>query len=100
MITVLGVHAGRVLAGTEALLEHAELIAGGHDVLAALAPAHDGAERLVLGADLPSAIERIAAVVDGEPLPGGAGGSVVVLASGDPGFFGIVRRLAARFGAE
>lgn len=80
-LVVLGVHAGRVPAGTEALLAGARLIAGGREVLATLAP--DGAERLVLGADLDAALNRIAA----------APGPTVVLASGDPGFFGIVRRL-------
>ncbi|HEX2274481.1 MAG TPA: precorrin-6y C5,15-methyltransferase (decarboxylating) subunit CbiE, partial [Acidimicrobiales bacterium] len=44
--------------------------------------------RLPLGGDLGPALDRVAA----EP------GRVCVLASGDPGFFGIVRALAARFG--
>lgn len=50
-----------------------------------------GARRLVLG-PLAPALDVIAAYVgDGRP--------VLVLASGDPGFFGIVRALGARFGA-
>lgn len=45
---------------------------------------------MVLGADLGAAMDAIA----DEP------GSVCVLASGDPGFFGIVRPLAERFGPD
>src|SRR5829696_4740210 len=44
----------------------------------------------VLEGDLSEALARIA----------GIEGPVVVLASGDPGFFGIVRLLGARFGRE
>ncbi|MFJ1613205.1 precorrin-6y C5,15-methyltransferase (decarboxylating) subunit CbiE [Streptomyces sp. NPDC088251] len=50
------------------------------------------AEHVVLG-PLAPALDRIA-----EHAPGD-GARVVVLASGDPGFFGIVRALAERFGA-
>ncbi|WP_443080588.1 precorrin-6y C5,15-methyltransferase (decarboxylating) subunit CbiE [Streptomyces sp. PTD5-9] len=52
-----------------------------------------GPERIVLG-PLAPALDRIA-----EHLARG-GARVVVLASGDPGFFGIVRALAERFGPE
>jgi precorrin-6Y C5,15-methyltransferase (decarboxylating) len=51
-----------------------------------------GARRLVLG-PLAPALDTIAAYT---AVPGAR---VVVLASGDPGFFGIVRALGARFGA-
>ncbi len=68
------------------LLEGAALVAGGERHLAALGV---GPERsVVFEGDLSGALSRI----------GGAEGPVVVLASGDPGFFGIVRLLAQRFG--
>ncbi len=87
MIAVLGVHAGRVPAGTEELLAGAELVAGGVEALDALAP--PGARRLTLGADLEPALAELAR---------GARPSACVLASGDPGFFGIVRALGERVG--
>lgn len=76
---VLGVAGGAVPPGTESLLAGAQVVAGGRAVLERLAP---GKEHVVLDAKL-----------DLEALTGRAG--VVVLASGDPGFFGIVRRLSA-----
>ncbi|WP_324785438.1 precorrin-6y C5,15-methyltransferase (decarboxylating) subunit CbiE [Streptomyces sp. H51] len=89
MITVVGTGTGApvppdVLAG-------ARLVVGGRRHLSA-APVPAGAERVVLGPLAPAmdAVERHL----------GEGGRVVVLASGDPGFFGIVRALAERFGAE
>jgi len=78
-IVVLGVAGGRVPHGTEALLERADVVAGGRGVLAALAP--DSARHVVLGKGI---AETVAALRE-EP------GDVCVLASGDPGFFGIVR---------
>jgi precorrin-6Y C5,15-methyltransferase (decarboxylating) len=81
MIAVLGVAGGRVPAGTEPLLAGAELVAGGARALPALAP--DGARRVVLGAAVDAALAEVAAF----------DGAAVVLASGDPGFFGIVRAL-------
>jgi precorrin-6B C5,15-methyltransferase / cobalt-precorrin-6B C5,C15-methyltransferase len=80
-IAVLGVHAGRVPAGTEGLLAGAAVIAGGARQLAALAPA--GVRTITLGAGVERALAEVAA----------ADGPAVVLASGDPGFFGIVRAL-------
>jgi precorrin-6Y C5,15-methyltransferase (decarboxylating) len=80
-IAVLGVHAGRVPAGTEALLAGAALVAGGARQLEALAPA--GTRTLRLGTEIDDAVARV--VADDGPA--------VVLASGDPGFFGIVRAL-------
>jgi precorrin-6B C5,15-methyltransferase / cobalt-precorrin-6B C5,C15-methyltransferase len=82
-IAVLGVSGGRVPAGTEALLAGADIVAGGAAVLDALAP--NGARRVVLGAGIAATLEALAA----EP------GAVCVLASGDPGFFGVVRALGA-----
>jgi precorrin-6Y C5,15-methyltransferase (decarboxylating) len=87
-VAVLGVHAGRVAPGAEELLARATLVAAGREQLDALAP--PGAERVALAADLGPAIDALDA----------ASGSACVLASGDPGFFGIVRRLAERLGRE
>jgi precorrin-6Y C5,15-methyltransferase (decarboxylating) len=88
VIAVLGVHGGRVPAGTERLLAQAQLVAGGSEVLDALAPA--GARRVALGADLEPALRELE----------GSGANACVLASGDPGFFGIVRALSERVGAD
>ncbi|CAM5244913.1 hypothetical protein SFUMM280S_05971 [Streptomyces fumanus] len=89
MITVVGTGVGappgpEVTAG-------AELVVGGRRHLDA-APVPESAERVVLGALAP-ALDRIARYV-------AQGRRVLVLASGDPGFFGIVRVLAERFGPE
>jgi precorrin-6Y C5,15-methyltransferase (decarboxylating) len=62
-----------------------DLIVGGHRQLAAAAP--PGAKTLAIEADVAAVLDAVAA----EP------GEVCVLASGDPGFFGIVRPLASRF---
>ncbi|MGY5632450.1 precorrin-6y C5,15-methyltransferase (decarboxylating) subunit CbiE [Streptomyces sp. UC1A3] len=89
MITVVGMGAGAppgadVAAG-------AELVVGGRRHLDAVR-LPEGAERVVLGALAP-ALDTVAEYVsEGRP--------VTVLASGDPGFFGIVRVLAERFGAQ
>lgn len=61
------------------------LVVGGHRHLADVAP---GVKTMVIGGDL----EPVLAAIEAETGP------VCVLASGDPGFFGIVRALAARFG--
>lgn len=79
-IVVLGV-AGD--AGPAAI--DADLFVGGRRHLEGQAGRH-----MVIGGDLGPVLDGIAA----EP------GRVCVLASGDPGFFGIVRALAARFGPE
>ncbi|WNI19553.1 precorrin-6y C5,15-methyltransferase (decarboxylating) subunit CbiE [Actinacidiphila sp. ITFR-21] len=63
-----------------------------------------GAARHLAGVDLPSRVGRLvlgplAPALDGiERHLAADGGPVLVLASGDPGFFGIVRALGARFG--
>ncbi|MER7929083.1 precorrin-6y C5,15-methyltransferase (decarboxylating) subunit CbiE [Streptomyces sp. NPDC096057] len=89
MITVVG-------TGTEApladdVLAGARLVVGGRRHLAAVTVPED-AEQLVLG-PLAPALDTIEAYV-------GKGEPVVVLASGDPGFFGIVRALAERFSGD
>lgn len=100
-ITVLG-------AGLAA--DHAELIAAAALVLGArrhLDAAGVPPERALPLGPLAPALDAVAALVgtgSGTGLGGGAGagldGGPVVLASGDPGFFGIVRALAERFGPE
>jgi len=86
-IIVVGV-SGAELAKDEArAVQDADLIVGGGRHLDALAP--PGVRRLTITGDLAAMLDA----VEAEP------GRVCVLASGDPGFFGIVRVLAERFGA-
>ncbi|GAA3800554.1 precorrin-6y C5,15-methyltransferase (decarboxylating) subunit CbiE [Streptomyces chiangmaiensis] len=89
MITVVGTGTGAPLpAGVTA---GADLVVGARRHLeAALEPRE--AERIVLGPPAP-ALDVVEQHLD-------QGRRVVVLASGDPGFFGIVRVLAERFGPE
>jgi precorrin-6Y C5,15-methyltransferase (decarboxylating) len=87
-LAVLGVSGGRVPPGTEPLLERAAVVAGGRAVLAALAP--PGARRVELGAGIAETLGALAR----EPGP------VCVLASGDPGFFGVVRTLGEIVGPD
>jgi precorrin-6Y C5,15-methyltransferase (decarboxylating) len=87
-VTVVGLGAGELPALARERLARAELVAGGARQLDAHAP--PGARRARLAADLAPALDEIAAGV----------GPSVVLASGDPGFFGIVRALAERVGPE
>ncbi|MGA5797312.1 precorrin-6y C5,15-methyltransferase (decarboxylating) subunit CbiE [Streptomyces cellulosae] len=89
MITVVGTGTGAPVDLPEA--GKAALVVGGRRHLDAV-DLPEGAERVVLG-PLAPALDTIAAYV-AEERP------VVVLASGDPGFFGIVRALAERFGPE
>ena len=92
-IAVVGVGCdGAPLAGPAgAAVAGADLVVGAPRHLAALAPLVGPDRRTVpLGADVAGALEVVAA----EPGP------VCVLATGDPGFFGIVRALAARFGSS
>jgi precorrin-6Y C5,15-methyltransferase (decarboxylating) len=79
-IVVLGVSGDAPPAPVDA-----DLVVGGRRHLDGLAGRH-----VVIGGDLAPVLDAIAA----EP------GRVCVLASGDPGFFGIVRALAARFGPD
>lgn len=69
-------------------VQDAVLVAGGERHLDMLGV--ESGRAVALKGDLSEALDRIEA----------AGGPVVVLASGDPGFFGIVRRLGERFGPE
>ena len=86
MITVVGTGTG---APPQEFLAGAELVVGGRRHLDAVR-LPEAAERIVLG-PLAPALDTMAEYLDKERR-------VVVLASGDPGFFGIVRVLAERFG--
>lgn len=87
-ITVLGID-GRDPA-TPCALVGADLAVGGRRHLDGLADGKAGVPTLSLDGDLDGVAERIATTT----------GHVVVLASGDPGVFGITRWLAERFGRD
>jgi precorrin-6B C5,15-methyltransferase / cobalt-precorrin-6B C5,C15-methyltransferase len=85
-ITIVGLDGRPLDEQLDELLRDAALVVGGEQHLKML-----GVERaVVLKGDLSDALARIE----------GTEGPVVVLASGDPGFFGIVRLLGGRFGRE
>jgi precorrin-6Y C5,15-methyltransferase (decarboxylating) len=85
-ITVLGLDGGQPGEEIKHLLADAVLVVGGRRHLEMLG-VRPG---VVLEGDLSGALARIASTE----------GPVVVLASGDPGFFGIVRLLGGQFGRE
>jgi precorrin-6Y C5,15-methyltransferase (decarboxylating) len=87
VISVIGCGTQPLTAAEQALVSDAELVVGAARHLAAV-PVPEGAKQVVLG-PLAPALDAVAAYR-----------RVVVLASGDPGFFGIVRALAERFGPE
>ena len=87
-IGVIGVDGSPLSPETERLLHEAALVAGGERHLRELSM--EPARTVVLEGDLSEAMDEIEAIES----------SVVVLASGDPGFFGIVRLLGERFGTE
>ncbi|MCA1656132.1 MAG: precorrin-6y C5,15-methyltransferase (decarboxylating) subunit CbiE [Actinobacteria bacterium] len=89
-VVVLGVAGDGPDPVATGLLADADLVVGGRRLLDGLPPAGGGraSRRLALSGDLGPALDAVAA----EP------GRVCVLASGDPGFFGIVRALAERVG--
>src|SRR5215468_11187089 len=101
MITVVGMDGSPLTPQAEAALRSATLVVGGRRHLAALptlAAARSGAGD-VAAVGLPGAGART--VVLGELAPAldalaAHDGDAVVLASGDPGFFGIVRALRGR----
>jgi precorrin-6B C5,15-methyltransferase / cobalt-precorrin-6B C5,C15-methyltransferase len=86
-ISVIGLDGSPLSPEASGLLEDAALVAGGRRHLEDLAVAPGRA--VALEGDLSAALARIEA----------EGGPVAVLASGDPGFFGITRLLGERFGA-
>jgi precorrin-6Y C5,15-methyltransferase (decarboxylating) len=87
-IAVIGLDEKPLGVEAEGLLKSATLVAGGERHLEALGVEPERA--VVFKGDLSEALSRIEH----------AGGPVVVLASGDPGFFGIVRLLGERFGPK
>ena len=87
-ITVIGLDGGPLSAEADRLLGEAALVVGGSRRLETLGIEPERAA--VLKGDLSEALGRIEEVE----------GQIVVLSSGDPGFFGIVRLLAERFGGE
>lgn len=86
IVTVIGVGANGELA--RPLPAGVAVVAGGNRHLDRHAPS--GVETVPIGGDLDSVLAALSAST----------GPVAVLASGDPGWFGIVRRLAAAFGPE
>ncbi|MBA2948404.1 precorrin-6y C5,15-methyltransferase (decarboxylating) subunit CbiE [Streptomyces himalayensis] len=100
MITVVGTGTGAPLPpDAEAALAGAALVVGARRHLDAASDSlPDGAQRIVLG-PLAPALDTVEQCLKGYRERPGAAGRVVVLASGDPGFFGIVRALAERFGS-
>ncbi len=87
-IVVIGVDERPLVPEAEDLVREAALVCGGERHLEDLGIEPGGAA--TLKGDLSEALARIE----------GAEGLVVVLASGDPGFFGIVRLLGERFGPD
>ncbi|MGH8906941.1 MAG: precorrin-6y C5,15-methyltransferase (decarboxylating) subunit CbiE [Egibacteraceae bacterium] len=90
MITVIGLGAHPLSERARKALRGAATVAGGRrhlDAVAGLLPL--AARRIELGGDLRPALDAVAVAGDVGP--------VVVLASGDPGFFGILRVLTERF---
>lgn len=88
VVSVIGV-AGDDL-GKDALraLGDADLVVGGRRLLDLAGARQRPARSVVIEADVDAVLDAVASET----------GNVCVLASGDPGFFGIVRPLAARFG--
>jgi precorrin-6Y C5,15-methyltransferase (decarboxylating) len=91
IIDVVGIAPGPLPPETAQMIARAEVLAGGRRLLARLAS--DGVETVPLTAPLETSLAAI-----GERLAQGR--RVVVLADGDPLFFGIGGRLVAAFGAE
>jgi precorrin-6B C5,15-methyltransferase / cobalt-precorrin-6B C5,C15-methyltransferase len=87
-ITVVGLDGRSPGPEVEGVIQDAALVVGGERSLEMLGV--DPRRAAVLKGDLSDALSRI----------GETDGSVAVLASGDPGFFGIARLLAERFGGE
>jgi precorrin-6Y C5,15-methyltransferase (decarboxylating) len=88
-VTVIGYDGSPLSAQAREALDAADLVLGGQRHLAA---AGVSCRTVVLGALDPALEELDEARARGE--------RVAVLASGDPGFFGIVRRLTSRYGPQ
>ena len=90
-IAVLGIDSDSPVAAIAERLHAARLVVGGQRHLDVYAEAiHPDSAKVAIGGDLTPALDAIASCQ----------GQVVVLASGDPGFFGVVRALAERFGPD
>jgi precorrin-6B C5,15-methyltransferase / cobalt-precorrin-6B C5,C15-methyltransferase len=85
-ITVIGVDGSTVPPGATQALNDASIVVGGRRHLESHAP--QWVKRIELG-PLEAALTELAALTEDE-------GPAVVLASGDPGFFGVVRALRER----
>lgn len=93
-VAVVGLHGGAWYGpGAERALRDADLLVGAARQHAELATAGLRGEPIELWGRIDELIELCA-------KRAGAGERVCVLASGDPGFFGIVRALAARLGRD
>ena len=94
-IVVVGLHGGLPYgAGAHTALAEADIVVGSARQMAGVVVAvRAGVERVELRGSLDSVFDRIAEAYK-------AGRSVCVLASGDPGFFGIVRAMSRRFDPE
>lgn len=84
-VTVIGIDGGVLPAGGDEVLASVRLVVGGRRHLSAHAPEH--ARKLELGPVEP-AVGALSALAEHE--------HAAVLASGDPGFFGVVRTLRER----
>ena len=87
VVAVVGLSGDALGKDAARAVDSADLLVGGARQLEEVAP-HGPRRHVPIGGDLAAALDEVAA----EP------GRVCVLASGDPGFFGIVRALAQRFG--
>ncbi|HEX8769617.1 MAG TPA: precorrin-6y C5,15-methyltransferase (decarboxylating) subunit CbiE, partial [Acidimicrobiales bacterium] len=87
-ITVVGVSGDTLPPRADTVLGEVDLVVGATRLLDRFAPS--GKRRMILNGDLPAVLDQVA----------NEAGRVCVLASGDPGFFGIVRALSQRFGAD
>ncbi len=87
-ISVIGLDGGSLDPGTGGVVQEAALVVGGRRHLGELGVDPERSAPLV--GDLSEAMEKVEKT----------DGPVAVLASGDPGFFGIVRILGERFGRE
>jgi precorrin-6Y C5,15-methyltransferase (decarboxylating) len=93
-VNVVGVVGGEVFGeAARRVCADADVLVGSPRQLAGFAAAGREQERIELAGELSSVVDDIAA-------RRAAGRHVCVLASGDPGFFGIVRLLAGRLGSR
>lgn len=92
-VTVVGMGPGGpeyVTGAARRAIEGAAVLAGSRDLLE-LADA-DGKPRIVVGADIPAALDEIERRMNE--------GAVAALVSGDPGLFSLARQVIKRFGRE